>query len=549
MEDRYIAAIDLGSSKIALSVAYIEGADMRIVYYEEQPSAGIRNSGIFNETKAAAVVKKLVKHAEEELGIKIIQAVTSLSRNGIVTENSNESLDSISTEDTVKAEDILELKNRAKNRYECSDTKLTVYEAIAQSFSNGDDINLSEEDVIGTSGAEITGDFKVFLGSRKSFNCITNMANQVGICSAREYFIPAIIGKAVLSEDEIENGVAVVDLGGGCTSVSIFIGGILRFFSSIPFGGKEVTSDIRTESNINDRLAENIKLGYGVCIPEKLLNLTDKQLLIKSDSAEPDKRISVKYLSEIITAREEEILEAIIYEIDRSGFSRQIPSGIVITGGGANMTNLEMLITRMSGYRVRKGYPQNAQGISDCNGILETSAAASVAMLFAAKEDSVCACATIDTSAESTETTGKADTTGNGTTLSGTDNGNAAVNSGDTAGGNSSDTGKGGSAAPDIEDSKSDNYGDDMRHSAGQTKESDKKASGESRQGTSTNLFQNDPDYENTVESKKGKKAKDSTKPDKQQKHIKTPAFLGKIFDTVINFSNEIADEVGKDEL
>lgn len=548
MEDRYIAAIDLGSSKIALAVAYIEGADMRIIHYEEQPSAGMRNSGIFNETKAAEVVKRLVVNAEKELGIKIIQAVTSLSRNGIVTENDSAALDTIGSESTVKTEDILELKNRIKNRYESSDRKLTVYEAIAQSFSNGDDFNLSEEDIIGTSGEEITGDFKIFLGSSKSLNRISNMMNQVGICSAREYFIPAIIGKAVLSEDEIENGVAVVDLGGGCTSVSIFIGGILRFFSSIPFGGKEVTSDIRTESNINERLAENIKLGYGVCIPEKLLNLTDKQLLIKSDSAEPDKRISVKYLSEIITAREEEILEAMMYEIDRSGFSRQIPSGIVITGGGANMTNLEMLITRMSGYRVRKGYPQNAQGISDCNGILETSAASSVAMLFAAKEDNVCACATIDSSAESTETTDRADTMGNGTTVSaGTDIDNTAINSGDTADGISSDILKGGSSASDIEDSKSGKCGDDMQHSAGQTKESDTKVTGESGRGGSTSLFANDPDYENTVKSTKGKKGKDSTKPDK--KHIKTPAFIGKFIDSVINFGNEIADEVGKDEL
>lgn len=541
MEDRYIAAIDLGSSKIALSVAYIEGADMRIIYYEEQPSAGIRNSGIFNETKAAEVVKRLVRHAEEELGIKIIQAVTSLSRNGIVTEKCSESIDSISAEDTVKAEDILELKNIVKNRYECNDPKLAVYEAIAQSFSNGDSFNLSEEEIIGTSGTEITGDFNVFLGSRKSFNCISNMMRQVGICSAKEYFIPAIIGKAVLSEDEIENGVAVVDLGGGCTSVSIFIKGILRFFSSIPFGGKEVTSDIRTESNINDRLAENIKLGYGVCIPEKLLSLTDKQLLIKSDSAEPDKRISVKYLSEIITAREEEILEAIIYEIDRSGFSRQIPSGIVITGGGANMTNIEMLLTRMSGYRVRKGYTQNAQGISDCNGILETSAASSVAMLFAAKEDSVCACANTDIPVEAKDSDYAHDSASDDNVVVSRE---GETNSVETDGTMSYRT-----------DSDKDTAGNGSQNSAwtnqsadsGDSDKSGQSISGQNGdgQGGKTTLFEDDPDYENTENTEKKKKGKNSTKQEKQ-KHRK---IFEKFIENVINFGNEIADEVGKDEL
>ena len=107
----------------------------------------------------------------------------------------------------------------------------------------------------------------------------------------------------------------------------------MRHYSSIPFGGKNITHDIKTECQISEALAENIKLAFVACMPEKLQSLSDKIIHIRSNSAEPDKQLPVKYLSEIITARIEEIIMAILYEIEKSGFADMLRSGIVVTGG------------------------------------------------------------------------------------------------------------------------------------------------------------------------------------------------------------------------
>jgi cell division protein FtsA len=161
----------------------------------------------------------------------------------------------------------------------------------------------------------------------------------------------------------------------------------MRHYASIPFGGKNITDDIKSECQISERLAENIKLAYGACMPEKLQSLSEKVLHIRSNNAEPDKQVTVKYLSEIITARIEEIMMAMLYEINESGFADMLRSGIVITGGCAQTANLGSFIYELSGYRVRTGYPQARISVSGCDGIKDTTAATSLGLIMAAKDE------------------------------------------------------------------------------------------------------------------------------------------------------------------
>jgi cell division protein FtsA len=185
----------------------------------------------------------------------------------------------------------------------------------------------------------------------------------------------------------MENGVALIDFGGGSTSVTIYHGKVMRHYASIPFGGKNITDDIKSECQISERLAENIKLAYGACMPEKLQSLSEKVLQIMSSNNEPSKQITVKYLSEIITARIEEIIMAILYEIEESGFGDMLKSGLVITGGVAETANLSNFIYELSGYRVRTGYPKGQFSTVGCNGIKDPSAATSVGLILAAKDE------------------------------------------------------------------------------------------------------------------------------------------------------------------
>ena len=241
----------------------------------------------------------------------------------------------------------------------------------------------------------LEGNFKIFVGKKSSLAKIDTVLKKAGIVTARKYFTADTTAKAVLLDSEMENGVALIDFGGGCVSVSVYHGSIMRHYASIPFGGKNITSDIQIESegSIGRELAENIKIAFGACMPEKLQNLSEKIIHIKSDNGEAEKKLPVKYLSEIITARCEEILMAILYEIQESGFADRLMSGIVVTGGCAQTANLGNLIYDISGYRVRTGYPKHLFSFEGCEGITDTSAATSLGLIMAAKDDHTINCA------------------------------------------------------------------------------------------------------------------------------------------------------------
>ena len=303
IDEKYIAAVDLGSSKIALCVAKVSGDDVQIVYYKEHPSDGIRGSIVTNPMKASAPLKKAIAEAENELMIKILQVVVGLPRDGVIQQIADGKIERSNPDDYITREEVENLKSIAVEAYPLDDASNQVmYGAVAQSFSIDDQIHLVEDDTIGGLSSTLEGNFKVFIGSRKATNAIDKIFNNLGIAIAKKYFLPAVTAKAVLSEDDRQNGVALIDFGGGVTSVAIYHGGIMRHYAAIPFGGKTVTNDIRIESSISDSLAENLKLAYGACMPNKLASMSEKIIQIQYDD-QPYKEIPVKYLSEIIDAR------------------------------------------------------------------------------------------------------------------------------------------------------------------------------------------------------------------------------------------------------
>lgn len=397
--DRHIVAIDLGTSKLAMTVASVNGKDVQIIYYKEVPAppAGIRYSSVYNPTNVANTLTKAIKEAEDDLGIKITQAFVGMPKYPVRQENSTGKIEDRGIDTDITSEDISELKSFAQNCYPLEDeTKEAIYGAVAQSFSDGENFQIIENDIIGMSSDVLEGNFKIFIGKKGDLNKIDQVMRKSGITAVQKYFTADSTAKAVLSDSEMENGVALIDFGGGCTSLSIYHGSIMRHYASIPFGGKNITDDIRSECQISERLAENIKLAFGACMPEKLQNLSEKVIHIRSNSAEPDKQLPVKYLSEIITARVEEIVMAMLYEIQESGFADMLRSGIVITGGCAQIANLGNFIYDISGYRVRTGYPRNLFSSQGCDGISDPSAAVSVGLVLAALEEHPSSCAVID---------------------------------------------------------------------------------------------------------------------------------------------------------
>ena len=394
MADKHIVAIDLGTSKIALTVARINDRDVQIVYYKETPSEGIRYSSVYNQKQVTEPLVKAVRDAEECLGIKIMQAVVGMSRFPIRQEANTALFPDRGYDTDITSEDIAELKRFAQDSYPLSDSaQEAIYGAVAQSFSDGENFQIIENDIIGMSSDVLEGNFKIFIGKKSDLTKIDLAMNKAHLTAVRKYFTADSTAKAVLEDSEMENGVALIDFGGGCTSVSIYHGNIMRHYASIPFGGKNITSDIKSECQISEKLAENIKKAFGACMPDKLQNLSEKVIHIKSSSTEPNKQLPVKYLSEIITARVEEIMMAMIYEIQESGFADMIRSGIVVTGGSALLPNLGAFINDLSGFKVRTGFPKKLFSCQGCEAILEPSASASMGLILAAYENNDDNCA------------------------------------------------------------------------------------------------------------------------------------------------------------
>ena len=396
IQDRYIVAIDLGTSKIGLTVARINGENVQIVYYKETPSEGIRYSSVFNASQVSAPLSEAIRQAEAALGIKITQAVIGMPKYPVRLESSTGKIEGRGYDEDITVEDVAELKRSAQDMYPLENPNMeAIYGAVAQSFSDGENFQIIENDIIGMTSDVLEGHFKIFIGKKSSLAKIDTVLKKADIVAARKYFTADTTAKAVLLDSEMENGVAMIDFGGGCVSVSVYHGNIMRHYASIPFGGNNITGDIQLESegSIGRELAENIKIAFGACMPEKIQNLSEKIIHIKSDNGEADKKLPVKYLSEIITARVEEILMAILYEIQQSGFADRLMSGIVVTGGCAQTANIGNLIYDLSGYRVRTGYPRHMFSYQGCDGITDTSAATSIGLVLAAKEDHTLNCA------------------------------------------------------------------------------------------------------------------------------------------------------------
>ena len=394
MEDKYIASIDLGTSKFGLCVARVNGEDVQIVYYRETPSEGIRASLISNPMKAAQKLKEAIKQAEDELMIRILQVVVGMPRSEVEQVTASARIERTNSDDYITDEEVQSLKSIALETYPLPNPeKQIMYGAVAQSFSIDDEIQLVENEVVGTLSTALEGNFKVFIGSRRATTALDKIFNSLDIAVAKKYFLPDVVARTVLTGEEMNSGVALVDFGAGVTSLSVYQGGIMRYYAAIPFGCKAITGDIRTECSISEDLAEKIKKRFGACMPGKLASLSEKVLQIRT--TEPYKEVPVRYISEIIDCRCREIVSAILYYIQESGLQNSLRSGIVITGGGAELANFISLVKDMSGYEVRKGYPRFMFSASVGSGVYATGATSAIGMVLAAKEDSLPDCVSV----------------------------------------------------------------------------------------------------------------------------------------------------------
>jgi cell division protein FtsA len=215
---------------------------------------------------------------------------------------------------------------------------------------------------VGMSGVSLEADFHVITAQTNAINNVNKCVKRAGLEIENLILEPLASSLSVLSEEEKEAGVCLVDIGGGTTDIAIFHENIIRHTAVIPFGGNIITSDIKQGCLVMHHQAELLKTKFGKAIAEEAN--PNEIVSIPGLKNRPPKEISIKNLAYIIEARLEEIIELIHAEIITSGYENKLAGGVILTGGGAQMSCLKQLVEYMSGMDARIGYPNEHLGKS-----------------------------------------------------------------------------------------------------------------------------------------------------------------------------------------
>jgi cell division protein FtsA len=228
-----------------------------------------------------------------------------------------------------------------------------ILHAIPQEYTVDNEQGIT--DPIGMSGVRLEANFHIITGQISASNNIHRCVERTGLKVESMTLEPIASAIAVLSDEEKEAGVALVDIGGGTTDITIFQEGIIRHTAVIPFGGNVMTSDIKEGCTVMQHQAEQLKVKFGAALAEEVVE--NRIITIPGIKGRDYKEISEKNLARIIQARMEEVLDYVVWEIRRSGYERKLIGGIVLTGGGAMLRDVEKLCEFHTGMSTRIGVP------------------------------------------------------------------------------------------------------------------------------------------------------------------------------------------------
>jgi cell division protein FtsA len=347
----------VGSTKICVVVARVVDDKVNIAGIGSYPSTGLRKGVVVNIDSTVNSLKKAVEEAELMAGIKIAGCLAGIAGAHIKSFNSN-GVVAIKDKE-VRKDDISRAIDAAKAVAIPADRDLL--HVIPQEYIVDDQDGI--KDPIGMSGVRLEVKVHMITGA------ITSAQNIVKCCYLAGLSVDDLIlgqlasAEATLSPEEREIGVAVVDIGGGTSDIAVYSNGSIRHTSILPLGGHHITNDIAIGLRTPMDEAEKIKKKYG-CALSKMIG-ANETIEVPSVGGRKPRTLMRKTLADIIEPRVEEILSLIHDEIKKSGYEKLLASGIVLTGGCANLEGIAELAEGVFSLPVRKGYPIGVGGLVD----------------------------------------------------------------------------------------------------------------------------------------------------------------------------------------
>ena len=373
-----IAAIDLGTSKIVCIVGEKTETGVKVIALNEAPSKGVNRGEVVNIQSVIDSVMPAIQNVENAIGEKINDVFVGIAGQNIRCEQGTSQIIRVNPDEYITSGEVREITSQMMENYNRSGEE--VLHAIPQSYNIDDFMGITEP--VGMIGKQIFSNFKLFIGKKTSSELRKSAITRARLNVKGLILEPLASAKAVLDEDEKEVGVALLDIGGGTTDLVIIQDNIVRHTAVIPFGGNSITEDVKQGCGVSSKTAERLKIEKGFCMSSLA---DDRKIRINGIGGRDNRDIPYKHLAEIIESRVEELLEAALYEIERSGYKEKLNAGLVITGGTAQLPNLAGFAKLVTGFDTRLAIPDKTFSEAETS-ILKPSLSTAVGLVLMGAE-------------------------------------------------------------------------------------------------------------------------------------------------------------------
>ena len=381
----YTVAVDLGSSNVVVAVGEkaAEG-QMEVASIVSKPVEGVNAGKIENIELVSRAIREAMSEAEEQLGIRITEAYAGISGDFVRCARHTDHVFVYDPQNGVNQKYVDALFDRMRNVQAPDDE--TIMERVPQNYVVDD--NQEVKNPVGSFGKKLSSTFNFILCLRTPMQRLDMALKRLGIKMLGVTSNAIATAEAVLLPDEKEEGVAVVDIGGGVTDVAVYYRNVVRYIATIPMGAMAINRDIRTMS-VPEKHVESLKQKYGSAVAD--LAPEDKLIRVNGRTAREAKDILLRNLATVIEARATDIAEFVLQEIRDSGYAGKLAYGIVLTGGSAKLKDVDELFRRVTGMDVRIASAETGVAEESKEKVADPAYATAVGILLKGAEQGACA--------------------------------------------------------------------------------------------------------------------------------------------------------------